>query len=117
MHAKTPRTFLDVVRDKADHDRAQVRGWLARLFGPLRAGYRAALRGRRTPASTRADNGTQRCSGCLERHRDDQQVPDPGQFTGKELGGELRMVDAPMIHCLCGGWYHAIGCFSTHRDL
>lgn len=65
-----------------------------------------------------------KCAGCGKGGRDDQHVPDPDQFVrvkgetpGKEKAeGEIKTIDAAPVWCApCGAWYHAIGCYSTHR--
>ncbi len=69
-----------------------------------------------------------RCTGCGKGGRDDQQVPDPDQFTkvktadgsgtpGTEKAeGDVKLIDAAPVWCWhCGSWFHAIGCYSTHR--
>jgi len=87
---------------------------------PLRRGFAAGLgRGRTAPAPDRApmDAGhAMPCTGCGQRYRGDQQVPDPRQFdTGDEQRGQIRLVDALMVRCSCGNWFHALQCYSLHR--
>jgi hypothetical protein len=111
--------------DGATHDHTSLRrsGLWARITAPLRRGWRTAVARGGTPAPERAANGTVRCAGCGQRHRDDQAVPDPDQFTGtdrRNADGSPRaivVVEAPMVWCLCGQWFHAVGCFSEHRTV
>ncbi len=28
---------------------------------------------------------------------------------------DVKLIDAAPVHCSCGQWFHAIGCYSTHR--
>jgi hypothetical protein len=70
-----------------------------------------------------------KCAGCHKGGRDDQQVPDPGQYkavidtdgnpvpAGAPGNSEpVRLIDAAPVWCApCGAWYHAVGCYSTHR--
>lgn len=108
-----------------------------------------------------------RCASCRKGGRDDQQVPDPAQFTVKKGvtpagdvvgnaaavpakapdpievniarlnlmpgveaarlsdeqakrekdGTAVKLTDAAPVWCEgCGAWYHAIGCYSRHRN-
>jgi len=85
---------------------------------PLRRGFAAGL-GRTAPAPDRAPMDTGHampCTGCGQRYRGDQQVPDPRQFdTEDEQRGQIRLVDALMVRCSCSGWFHALQCYSLHR--
>lgn len=65
-----------------------------------------------------------RCTGCRKAGRDDQQVPDSDQFVkvkgetpgAEKTEGDIKLIDAAPVWCVpCGAWYHAIGCYSTHR--
>lgn len=72
------------------------------------------------------------CAGCRKAGRDDQQVPEPSQFTkiiGKAKVADLdaapepvkeeaiKLIDAAPVRCTtCGAWYHAVGCYSLHRN-
>lgn len=81
----------------------------------------------------------ERCAGCRRGSRDDQQVPDPAQFTTKkgvtpagdvvgnaatvpakvfdpvEAAVAVALTDAPPVWCArCRSWYHAVGCYSLH---
>lgn len=74
-----------------------------------------------------------RCAGCGKGGRDDQQVPDPDQFTKPKAvpvvtgaataevhdevcGGDLKLIDAAPVWCGdCRAWFHAVQCYSLHR--
>jgi hypothetical protein len=62
------------------------------------------------------------CAGCGDVDHADpgsQLVPDPAQFDPQravERKGALTTVTARKVWCDdCRGWYHAVGCYSTHR--
>jgi hypothetical protein len=132
--AETPEPADMPSRDGTGHQpRPRATLW-ARLIAPLLTGFRAGRAGHPRGGVARPDRapyGTRPCAGCgaiVNTYRaggvgtvPDQRVPDPAQFTGKPdhvatgKPVEPALIDADMILCSCGMWYHSVGCFSTHR--